>query len=588
MKRIQLSFFLSLITCLSIAQVSDSDPNLDSLFNIANRLKNKNPNKAINLLDSIADLARSDDDFRALSNTYLIKWSVYSKLEDFIQINLYQDSLKGMYKHREKDDLYFYYLLTSAINQHVNTKYDSALVIYNEISENCNPEWKNYLNLKTRVLSNMASIHRKRGEYDIAVKCLNEGIKIAEDTLIIANDVARISSLLGLYNGMGLIYRRTQEYNKAIEMYDKGLALIESDDSRRFNFLLNKVNGFFHLKRFDDALSESDRLYPYFDELKKKQKYNFIFDRTQILIHSGKLIRAKPLIDSMWMVQKKYNLKPQQALSLEADYYFEKGDFKTAKKSYQNYLSSVSKDEVNSRLGGMRGYIKSNLAIYDQEAYQSFTLFDSLSKANYQNNLKSGVNEWEVKYETQKKQNEIASLRQENKIKSLSISKNRLWLLFLAFMLASLAILLLIYRKLLRQEKETNRFLDSQRESLTDQNKILLEQIGSWDSIKNSFFIIPGKENRKIRLEDLVYMASDGNEVIFYTTQNKYRAWLRLKDLVQDLPSEHFARSHRSYIINIHHTSFENNQYLLMSNGDKIPLSKTYKENVEKSLKNFY
>ena len=138
-----------------------------------------------------------------------------------------------------------------------------------------------------------------------------------------------------------------------------------------------------------------------------------------------------------------------------------------------------------------------------------------------------------------------------------------------------------LYRKSLKQEQETNRFLSDQRSTLQEQNKTLLEQLGDWDTVEKEFFIIPGRENRKIKLGNIIYVASDGNEVVFHTPHKKYRAWLRIKDLSEDLPERHFVRCHRSYIINIHHASFENNQYLLMSNGDKVSMTKTYKERVE-------
>ncbi len=85
----------------------------------------------------------------------------------------------------------------------------------------------------------------------------------------------------------------------------------------------------------------------------------------------------------------------------------------------------------------------------------------------------------------------------------------------------------------------------------------------------------------KINYEDLVFIEGQKAYVTFHTRKKKITALASLKDLEEQLPSSHFLRIHKSYIVSIQEIeSLEGNQVEI--GGQKLPVSKSYKAAVEK------
>jgi DNA-binding LytR/AlgR family response regulator len=87
----------------------------------------------------------------------------------------------------------------------------------------------------------------------------------------------------------------------------------------------------------------------------------------------------------------------------------------------------------------------------------------------------------------------------------------------------------------------------------------------------------------KVKLNDINYIKSDSEYVIFYTTTGKIMAYQSLKSLLEDLPSSQFMRVHRSYIINKFKVTGLKSRNLYLSKIE-IPVSDTYYEDLKKAL----
>ena len=85
----------------------------------------------------------------------------------------------------------------------------------------------------------------------------------------------------------------------------------------------------------------------------------------------------------------------------------------------------------------------------------------------------------------------------------------------------------------------------------------------------------------KINYEDLVYIEGQKAYVTFHTKKKNITALASLRDLEEQLPSSHFLRIHKSYIVSIHEMeSLEGNQVEI--GGIRLPVGKSYRSAVEK------
>ena len=86
---------------------------------------------------------------------------------------------------------------------------------------------------------------------------------------------------------------------------------------------------------------------------------------------------------------------------------------------------------------------------------------------------------------------------------------------------------------------------------------------------------------KRIRLEEIYYFSSEGKYVSIAGKDRKYSFRSTLKHLETILPGN-FTRIHTSHIINLDKITgvkVQDNSVLL-SNGDELPFSRTYKDNI--------
>jgi DNA-binding LytR/AlgR family response regulator len=90
---------------------------------------------------------------------------------------------------------------------------------------------------------------------------------------------------------------------------------------------------------------------------------------------------------------------------------------------------------------------------------------------------------------------------------------------------------------------------------------------------------------KKIELSELVFIEAKGNYVLFQTSNEKIVSLSTMKDLEDRLPSSHFMRVHKSYIVSLSRITTVENGMLILKSGESIPLSLTYREVFFSSMK---
>lgn len=84
--------------------------------------------------------------------------------------------------------------------------------------------------------------------------------------------------------------------------------------------------------------------------------------------------------------------------------------------------------------------------------------------------------------------------------------------------------------------------------------------------------IISNREKITVPLQNILYLEVRGRASILHTTQGVYTTNVRLATLEESLGAG-FLRSHRSYIINMHHIAMPLKDAFMLTDGSSVPIS---------------
>jgi len=93
---------------------------------------------------------------------------------------------------------------------------DRSIELYDEVLQNPADEYD-----ITTAMHNIGIIHQSRGEYDIAMELYGKSLAIVEKL----GDINGVSSS---YHQMGMVYQAWGNYDRALELYGKSLAICEN------------------------------------------------------------------------------------------------------------------------------------------------------------------------------------------------------------------------------------------------------------------------------------------------------------------------------------------------------------------------
>ncbi len=91
-------------------------------------------------------------------------------------------------------------------------------------------------------------------------------------------------------------------------------------------------------------------------------------------------------------------------------------------------------------------------------------------------------------------------------------------------------------------------------------------------------------ETYKLNQQDILYLKAFDNYCYVVTNEHRYLVPKTLKHTAEGLNPSHFARSHRSYVVNLKEVSKMTLDSLFI-NGTAIPLSSANKENIKARLR---
>lgn len=101
--------------------------------------------------------------------------------------------------------------------------------------------------------------------------------------------------------------------------------------------------------------------------------------------------------------------------------------------------------------------------------------------------------------------------------------------------------------------------------------------------IRNSLYIKDGHLFVKVKIDDLLWIKSDGNYLELHTSQKRYLIRSSLREFMIKLPPKRFFRIQKSYVVNLEEIEAINGSNLLVR-GQKLPIGRSFRELLLKQL----
>ncbi len=330
-------------------------------------------------------------------------------------------------------------------------------------------------------LNNIALIYQGQGKYKEALEFHNRSWAVKKE---VGNKKGVGSSL----HNIGLVYKLQGDYEKSLEYYFMALTVRkENNDDNGTALTLNNIGSVY------ESQSQFEKAFDYFEqslEIRKKLK-----DKYGLAI-------------SLFSMGSNYCSRKQ----------YEKGF------EYYQQALQISK-EIGSNDLLKRGYESIAYAYQAQKKFEKAYEYQGLLMGVKDSifNLESSrqMNELQTKYESEKKEKEIALLTKDGEIRDLQLNKNKLWMVV---MLTAILIVLLLSALLFNRYKlkqKANDLLEQRNVEITLQKKEITDSINYAKRIQES--ILPPVDHWKKILSDsfIFYRPKDIVSGDFYWIEQK-------------------------------------------------------------------
>ena len=333
-----------------------------------------------------------------------------------------------------------------------------------------------------RFLNNKALAMSYLSQAEASLDVHQEAIKLAEKL----ND----STALGKsFNNIGLIYEDMKEYKKALEFYLLSLKIKKNSTSK-----IDIANSLYNVAGMYKELGEKNK-----DTLhyaKAEQYYQLAAEKAKEVNYAKVILFSKAGIAQLATVRN----QPQKAITIYKSVLDEAekaNDNQTLRVTYLNLGVNYSK--INNLINAESYFLKAlpliiegenpsdiasiykNLALlYEKKKdfKQAYAYFNKQYKVEHElskNSLKDKISEFEIRYETEKKEKEILSQRANLAEKELHINQKNTQIIGLGILALVLSIMGYL---LLNQQKLKNRQLQKESElkealiKIKNQNKL--------------------------------------------------------------------------------------------------------------------
>ena len=303
------------------------------------------------------------------------------------------------------------------------------------------------------LLNNIANIKFRTGNYEDAIQYFQQALDIFEKM----NSNEGITSCL---NGCGLVFENLMNYEKALEYYNRALKIAGTlKNKKQYADILNNLgNVYTTLKDYKRAIEFYNKGLKIREELKDQQGIASSLNNIGLIYKSRKEYQ-KAIGYFEQALETSENLKNDYEIGRNLNAI---GKSYVELRQYQNALTFVNRSiemaaKSNDRNLMFMNYdvlskIYSNLFQFDKalKFYKQATeIRDTLENIE----IRKKINEFQTKYESEKKEHDLQILSKKNEIQLLQLSKTRYFVVGMAFIIIFVILFGIL---IIRQDKLKN------------------------------------------------------------------------------------------------------------------------------------
>jgi two-component system, NarL family, sensor kinase len=314
--------------------------------------------------------------------------------------------------------------------------------------------------------NNIGIIHDEKGDYKEALRYYYSARKIYERL----KDQSKIAMVI---TNIGIVFKEQKEYKKVIISYHEALRIYEK---LRDNFGIaachaNLGSVFFELPNYDSALYYSLLATREFEVQNVKQFLAATVCNAGMAYHElGMTAMAKEFLLRALKLNEEYDNKKELSFVLIrlADIYKDEGQLQKALTNAQRGLDLAEKiDALEQVMQARKVIAEVKAASHDfKGAYHEQQQYDVVKDSLFKTEKTKQIAELQTQYETEKKENQIQLLKQENEIKDFGLRQDRLFILGLILVVLSLIIFGYLWRN--RTKLKQNIALETTRAQLRE------------------------------------------------------------------------------------------------------------------------
>lgn len=325
---------------------------------------------------------------------------------------------------------------------------------------------------------NLGVIYKNMDEYDQAISFYQEAYKIREER----KDSTEMATVL---NNIGNIYFQFRgNYTKALENYSKAIDIYKKKgDKENEAHLLNSIGLIYDKQEQNQmALNNFNQALTILKSLKNKDdKIAEVKNNLGVLYAElGNFEMAYRLLNENYLYYLEIGAKPNIGGTLIdlGDVYFSWGKYEDALTTYlRSYEIST---ELNMKSEIARTYEKlaktnANLKNY-KKAFEYHVLYTHLNDSLFTEKLNEQITEIQTKYETEKKDKEIALLNSDKALQEATLKRQKLAIFVFIGGFFIISIFLILIFRLYKQKQRANIILEEKNEKISQQRDFIFQQ----------------------------------------------------------------------------------------------------------------
>jgi tetratricopeptide (TPR) repeat protein len=455
MKDYFLLFFILLIPFSSFSQKNKSY--IDSLFGTL-----KNDTASVKLLDSISyELSKKSMDTSIIIGRKALEMA--EKLDFSKGAADVTKTLGYIYLHYcIYDESLFYYKKSLELNRELGRLRETSMV-----------------------LNNIGIVYKRISKFDVSAQYYLESLKIKEK-------LGDSTAIINAYNGLGSLYNRVEDYKKAVEYYNKGMDLAKKQKNKFYIGLISSnlaltnyelgnyelafeyVSGAISILEYSTIPEQASNSYNTMGYvLSKLRRY------TEALDYFGRSNKLSAQIGNREAFLDSY-LGTAEVLSLQGLKEAAIKKYVEAEKIAIEYKNIYKQRYIYQQIAELWSGLGN---IYEAFNYQK--KFIQINDSVFNIEKLNKINELNIGYDVEKKDQEILLLSKETELKDLRLNRNKTIIFsFVGLSLMGLTLFLLLFKAYISKRKN-NALLRKQNSEIEQQKEEIMSQHASLEILNN-------------------------------------------------------------------------------------------------------